>query len=81
MSIDWYEMFAFSLSPLELFVRGTAIYWFLLFAFRTFMQRDLGKLTRPPASTDLPPHSSPRPAPGMAFTRGAAPFSAIEALP
>ncbi|HJV24411.1 MAG TPA: YetF domain-containing protein [Aromatoleum sp.] len=42
MSIDWYEMFAFSMSPLELFIRGTVIYWFLLFAFRTFLQRDLG---------------------------------------
>ena len=42
MSIDWYAVFAFSLSPLELFVRGTAIYWFLLFVFCTFMQRDLG---------------------------------------
>lgn len=42
MSIDWYGMFAFSLSPLELVVRGTAIYWFLLFVFRTFLQRDMG---------------------------------------
>lgn len=44
MSIDWHEMFAFSMSPLELFIRGTAIYWFLLFAFRTFLQRDLGSV-------------------------------------
>ena len=42
MSIDWYEMFAFSVSPLELFIRGTAMYGFLLLVFRTFLQRDLG---------------------------------------
>ncbi|ANQ84998.1 hypothetical protein dqs_1960 [Azoarcus olearius] len=42
MSIDWHEMFAFSLNPLELMIRGTAIYWFLLFVFRTFLQRDMG---------------------------------------
>ena len=42
MPIDWHGMFAFSVSPLELFVRGTAIYWFLLITFRTILQRDLG---------------------------------------
>jgi uncharacterized membrane protein YcaP (DUF421 family) len=39
---DWHQVFAFSISPLELFVRGTALYWFLLIAFRSFLQRDLG---------------------------------------
>lgn len=41
-STDWHQVFAFSISPLELFVRGTALYWFLLIAFRSFLQRDLG---------------------------------------
>lgn len=42
MSFNWAEAFAFSMSPLELFVRGTAVYWFLLAVFRTFLQRDVG---------------------------------------
>ncbi|NMG64265.1 DUF421 domain-containing protein [Azoarcus indigens] len=42
MSVDWYQVFALSMSPLELLVRGSAIYLFLLAALRFFMQRDVG---------------------------------------
>ena len=36
------EWFALSVSPLELFVRGTAMYWFLLLLFRFVTRRDIG---------------------------------------
>lgn len=42
MSFDFPELFAFTLSPLELFVRGTVMYLFLVAIFRTLLQRDLG---------------------------------------
>ncbi len=35
-------LFQFTLSPLELLVRGTLIYWFLFFIFRFFLRRDAG---------------------------------------
>jgi uncharacterized membrane protein YcaP (DUF421 family) len=42
LSIDWQELFGFSVPPAELLVRGTAMYWFLLFIFRFVVQRDIG---------------------------------------
>lgn len=42
MSFDWHELFAFTVSPLELAIRGSLIYWFLFMVFRTVLQRDLG---------------------------------------
>lgn len=42
MMIDWNELFAFTVSPLELMIRGTLVYWFLFMMFRTVLQRDLG---------------------------------------
>lgn len=42
MSVDFHALFAFTVSPLELFVRGSAVYLFLLAVFRTVLQRDLG---------------------------------------
>jgi uncharacterized membrane protein YcaP (DUF421 family) len=44
MHIDWTELFAFHMSPLELFVRGSIIYWFLLLVFRFLMRRDMGSM-------------------------------------
>lgn len=41
---DWSELFGFSVPPLELVVRGTAMYWFLFLLFRVFMRRDAGAL-------------------------------------
>ena len=39
------ELFSLNTAPLELFVRGTAIYWALLLTFRFILRRDLGSLT------------------------------------
>jgi len=32
--MDWSSMIEFNVSPVELLVRGTAIYWFLFLVFR-----------------------------------------------
>lgn len=37
-------LFTFTLSPLELIVRGTATYWFLFVIFRFLLRRDVGSL-------------------------------------
>jgi len=42
MHIDWNEMFGLTVSPFELIIRGTLIYWFLFMMFRTLLQRDIG---------------------------------------
>lgn len=42
--IDWAEVFALGLSPLELIARGSAMYWFLFFIFRFLVRRDVGSV-------------------------------------
>lgn len=42
LSVDWGELFRFSLSPAEIVVRGSAMYWFLFFIFRFVVRRDVG---------------------------------------
>ena len=42
MSFDLHELFAFTVSPLELMLRGSLVYWFLFIVFRTVLHRDLG---------------------------------------
>jgi uncharacterized membrane protein YcaP (DUF421 family) len=42
--VDWAEVFALGLSPLELFLRGTAMYWFLFVVFRFIVRRDVGSV-------------------------------------
>lgn len=42
--VDWSELFAFTVSPLELFVRGTLTYLFLFGLFRFVVRRDAGGL-------------------------------------
>ncbi|QTQ33451.1 glycosyl transferase, family I domain-containing protein [Aromatoleum bremense] len=42
MAIDWNEMFGLTVSPLELFIRGTIVYWAIFAMFRTILQRDIG---------------------------------------
>lgn len=37
-------LFRFGLSPLELVVRGTAVYWFLFLLFRFVLRRDAGAI-------------------------------------
>ena len=45
MSIDWSGMFGFSMSPWELMLRGTAMYWFIFIALRVAGRRDLGSFS------------------------------------
>lgn len=42
LSLDWGELFGFSISPAEIVLRGTAMYWFLFFLFRFVVRRDVG---------------------------------------
>ena len=42
--VDWSEVFTFTVSPLELFVRGTLTYFFLFLMFRFVVRRDTGTL-------------------------------------
>jgi len=44
VDIDWQGLFAFSVSPLELVVRGSAIYAFLFAVFRVLLRRDVGSI-------------------------------------
>ncbi|HUQ26425.1 MAG TPA: YetF domain-containing protein [Burkholderiales bacterium] len=44
MSVDWAELFRFSVSPAELIVRGTAMYLFLLVLFRVVIKRRVGTI-------------------------------------
>ncbi|SAI06924.1 Protein of uncharacterised function (DUF421) [Bordetella ansorpii] len=41
---DWAGMFAFSIPPLEIFLRGTLVYWFILVLLRAAGRRDVGSL-------------------------------------
>jgi len=42
--IDWQQLFGFEKSILELFIRGTVMYWFLFVMFRFVMRRDVGAI-------------------------------------
>lgn len=42
MQIDWAGMFEFSMSPWELVLRGTIMYWFIFVLLRVGGRRDLG---------------------------------------
>ena len=42
MEVDWSELFKLSVSPLELVVRGTAMFWFLFALFRIVIRRRIG---------------------------------------
>jgi uncharacterized membrane protein YcaP (DUF421 family) len=44
MDVDVAARFGFSVAPLELMLRGTAIYWFLFLLFRVVLRRDTGSL-------------------------------------
>lgn len=44
MSLDWSELFGLSVSPLELLVRGTAMYFFLFLLFRVVIKRRVGSI-------------------------------------
>src|SRR5690348_5350754 len=42
MSVDWSELFKLSVSPIELIVRGSLMYWFLFALFRIVIRRRVG---------------------------------------
>jgi uncharacterized membrane protein YcaP (DUF421 family) len=42
--IDWQQLFGVSVPPLELIVRGTAVYWFLFLIFRLILRRNVGSV-------------------------------------
>ena len=44
MSVDWAALFRFSISPAELVVRGTAMYFFLFLLFRVIIKRRIGSI-------------------------------------
>jgi len=44
MDIDWHELFRFGVSPLEIVVRGTLIFWFIFILLRIAGRRDFGSL-------------------------------------
>ena len=44
MNIDWSELFRLSVPPLELIVRGTAMYFFLFLLFRLVIKRRIGSI-------------------------------------
>ena len=44
MMIDWRALFGFSVPPIELVVRGTAMYFFLWLLFRVVIKRRIGAI-------------------------------------
>lgn len=44
MNLDWNEIFGIAVSPLELVVRGTAMYFFLFAIFRGVIKRRVGSI-------------------------------------
>lgn len=40
--IDWHTLFSLSVPPLELIIRGSALYWFLFVIFRAILRRENG---------------------------------------
>jgi uncharacterized membrane protein YcaP (DUF421 family) len=42
--LDWQQVFGIEKSLLELFLRGTVMYWFLFLMFRFVMRRDVGAI-------------------------------------
>jgi uncharacterized membrane protein YcaP (DUF421 family) len=44
MNVEWSELFGLSVSPLELIVRGSALYLFLLLLFRVVIKRRIGSI-------------------------------------
>jgi uncharacterized membrane protein YcaP (DUF421 family) len=43
-AVDWQEIFGRSVSPVELIVRGTAMFWFLFALFRIVLRREVGSV-------------------------------------
>lgn len=43
-TIDWSDMLALDMAPLEIILRGTLMFWFLFIIFRFVLRRDVGSL-------------------------------------
>ena len=43
-AFDWSEVFGLTMNPLELVVRGSAMFWFLYLLFRFALRRDVGSI-------------------------------------
>ncbi|MBU9365990.1 DUF421 domain-containing protein [Burkholderia multivorans] len=43
-TVDWNGMFEFNVSPLEIFIRGTIVYWFIFALLRIAGRRDIGSV-------------------------------------
>jgi uncharacterized membrane protein YcaP (DUF421 family) len=43
-AVNWSGLFAVTVSPLELFVRGSAIFWLLFLIFRLVLRREIGAI-------------------------------------
>ena len=41
-SVNILELMHFTVPPLELFIRGTLMFWFLFLIFRLILRRDVG---------------------------------------
>jgi uncharacterized membrane protein YcaP (DUF421 family) len=44
VNVDWADLFRFSVSPAELMVRGTAMFFFLFLLFRVIIKRRIGSI-------------------------------------
>jgi uncharacterized membrane protein YcaP (DUF421 family) len=44
LEVDWQQLFGVEKSLLELFIRGTVMYWFLFAIFRFVVRRDVGAI-------------------------------------
>ncbi len=42
--IDFDKLFGFTMSPVELVLRGTLMFWFLILVFRLILRRDVGSM-------------------------------------
>jgi len=42
--VNWPEILCFSVSPLELILRGTLMYWFIFAIFAFVLRRDVGSV-------------------------------------
>jgi uncharacterized membrane protein YcaP (DUF421 family) len=42
--MDWQGLFGLSLSPAEIVLRGSAVYWFILLIFRFVLRREVGAI-------------------------------------
>jgi uncharacterized membrane protein YcaP (DUF421 family) len=44
MDVQWSELFSSTIPAAELFVRGSAMYWFLFLIFRVLLRRNVGSI-------------------------------------